>query len=127
MLTIQNISQAMQNVLVRNKQRQTFEQAVNRTYETFAQKYPEWAISLFDRHFLAHSAAPILARVGQGTESVQGYALAVVWSRQISWAKEETRQELIGELIPVAADFLLLLEAELRNQKTVGEWLLQAA
>lgn len=126
MITIQNIRQAVQNSLARRKQQQTFHQAVIRAYATLAQKYPQWAASYFDQHFLTHTAAPLLAQVGQGAASVQGRALADVWSKQMSWYSEGTRQKLIAELTPVATIFLVLLEAELRIHESIGEWNPQA-
>jgi hypothetical protein len=127
MITIQNIRQAVQHLLTGRKQRQAFNQAVSRVYTTFAQKYPQWEASYFDYHFLTHTAAPLLVQVKQGADSVQGYALAEVWSQQMSWYNEKTRQKLIVELTPVATDFLLLLEAEFRIHEPIGEWDPQAA
>lgn len=127
MISIQNIRQAVQNSFTGRKQRQAFNQAVSRAYATFAQKYPQWEASYFDHHFLTHTMAPLLAQVKQGAASVQGYALAEVWSQQMSWYNEKTRQKLIAELTPVATVFLVLLEAELRIQESIGEWDPQAA
>jgi predicted Rossmann fold nucleotide-binding protein DprA/Smf involved in DNA uptake len=113
--------------LERKYQHRTFRQAVIRAYANFAQKYPEWSASHFDEHFLTHDAAPLLLRVGYGVASTQGFALAVVWSRQMTWPREEIRQKLVAELTPIAADFLCLLETELPVQETVGQPIPQPA
>lgn len=122
-----NIKQVVQNWLGWKNQRQAYRQAVTRAYTTFARQYPEWAASHFDEPFLRHDAAPLLLRVGYGVASTQGFALAVVWSRQMTWPREVIRQEFIAELTPIAADFLRMLEAELHLQETVGQTIPQLA
>ena len=115
-----NIRQAVENWFVQKYQRRAFRQAVTRACTAFAQQYPEWAASHFDEYFLTHNAAPLLARMGQGVAAPKPFTLAIVWGRQMAWFKEETRQKLITELTPIAAEFLRLLETELHLQKTVS-------
>jgi hypothetical protein len=127
MIAILNIKQSVQNWLERKYQHRAFRQAVTRACATIAQQHPEWAAAYFDEHFLTHDAAPLLVRIGQGVASPKPLALAIVWSRQMTWFNEETRQELIAELTPIAAEFLRLLEVELHVRETVGELIPQVA
>lgn len=113
--------------LERKSQQRAFRQAVSQAYTIFAQRYPEWTASYFDEYFLTHDAAFLLARIGQGVASPRPFALAYVWSYQMTWFTEETRQRLIAELTPVASDFLCLLEAELCVRRPVTQLAAQAA
>jgi len=122
-----NIKQTVQNRLVRKYRQRAFRQAVTRAYASFARQYPEWSASLLDEHFLTHNAAPLLLRVGQGLASSTAFALAHIWSQQLRWYDEETRQKLVAELTSIAADFLRLLEAELPVQESVGQPMPQLA
>jgi hypothetical protein len=118
---IMKIENIVTSWLARKYQQRAFRQAVSRAYTIFAQRYPEWAASHFDEYFLTHDAAFLLDRIGQGVASPGPFALAYVWSHQMTWFKEETRQRLIAELTPVASDFLRLLEAELRIREPVSQ------
>lgn len=124
---IMKIENIVTSWLERKYQQRTYRQAVSRAYSIFAQRYPEWAASHFDEYFLTHDAAFLLARIGQGVTSPRPFTLAYVWSYQMTWFKEETRQRLIAELTPVAADFLRLLEAELCIREPVTQLAAQAA
>lgn len=127
MIATLNIKQAVQHWLESKSQHRAFRQAVSRAYATFARQYPEWAASYFDEYFLTHDATLLLARTGQGVASPTPHALAICWSRQITWFREETRQQLIAELTPVASDFLGWLAAELPVREITDELLPQPA
>ena len=107
------IEEALGSWLLRDYRRRTFRQAKTRAYAAFIQKYPRWEEHLFDEHFLTHRAAIILETYLQGHTPDAG-ALAQAWADQWGW-KPEARATHIAELTPVLADFLYLLETELRG------------
>lgn len=106
--------------LVRNAQdrpgqssrRHPIQAALHRAYETFSDRYPQWAQYLFDEHFLTHKAEPILIGYLSGSASPEPVALATAWAEQMTWFNEVTRQKRITQLTPAADHFLQLLEAE---------------
>jgi predicted enzyme related to lactoylglutathione lyase len=96
-------------------QRLAFQIALARAYTDFAKKYPDWANSLFDEHFLAHRAAPTLALCLQRDDTARPEDLAEVWADQLGHEKE-VREKRVTDLGPVADDLLNFLEAELRKR-----------
>jgi hypothetical protein len=118
---IMKIENIITNWLERKYQKRAFQQAVSRAHSIFAQRYPEWVASHFDEYFLAHDAAFLLLRIGQGVASPKPFNLAYVWSYQMPWLEEETRQKMVAELTPIASDFLRLLEAELCIREPVNQ------
>lgn len=99
--------------LGRDPQRLAFQVALAKAYAGFADRHPDWAYSLFDEHFLAHSAAPMLARCLERDNTAQPEDLAVAWAEQLG-EQRIARQERVAQLEPVAGEFLGLLDAELR-------------
>ena len=59
-----------------------FRQAQARAYARFAAEYPLWAASLFDAHFLAHAAAPALARYAATASRPTANEIAILWATQ---------------------------------------------
>jgi hypothetical protein len=99
--------------LGRNLQQLTFKIALSRTYTAFARNYPQWTVSLFDEHFLAHRAAPFLACCLTRDAAPDPAGLAAAWADQLG-LEGQRRQQRIAELTPVCATFLDWLDAELR-------------
>ena len=99
--------------LGRDPQRLAFQVALTKAYTAFAEKHPDWAQSLFDEHFLTHSAAPILALCLQREDTAPPEDLAIAWADQMG-RRGDARQTFIAQIEPVAADFLDMLDTELR-------------
>lgn len=96
-------------------QRLAFQVALTKAFADFARKYPDWAKSLFDEHFLANRAASSLALCLQRDDMARPEDLAEVWADQLG-QKGEARERQVVELRLVAADFLGSLENELRRR-----------
>ena len=79
-------------------------------YVIFANRHPEWTENCFDEHFVTHSAVPRLEAflVGERTSATH---LAEAWASQFHYS-DENRQKAIAEIMPVASDFLYILETE---------------
>lgn len=99
--------------LGRDLQRLAFQVALTRAYTAFVQRHPDWAATLFDEHFLVHGAAPLLAQTLLRASPATPTAFAAAWADQLTLAPEG-RARRIAELTPVAADFLQLLDREVR-------------
>ena len=91
--------------------------AVGRAHAAFAQAYPAWAESLFDMHFLTTRAAPILAEYARSGDTGAALGLARTWVDQLA-ASPALRERHIREVVPVAEQFLRLLDAELAKPNT---------
>jgi hypothetical protein len=89
--------------------------ALRRVYGRFARQHAMWAACLFDEHFLAHGAAPLLAHYIQRASPPTSLDLATAWDEQFGPAEMPVRTRRIAELMPAAADFLNWLEADLRQ------------
>src|SRR4030067_78792 len=66
--------------LGRDPERLAFKIALARAYTPFARHHPQWTASLFDQHFLTHTAAPILACCLLRDDSPHPAELAGVWA-----------------------------------------------
>ena len=64
-------------------QQRVLKQAIRRAYRKFVGHHPRWAASLFDKHFLTGSAAPLLASVTQLGRLPDADELAAAWVAQI--------------------------------------------
>lgn len=102
------------SAFVRDYQRRQVKQALRNIYPTFAQKYPQWSVSLFDTHFLAHRAAPLIEHCLHRNRRPTLDLLTTAWATQL-WCLEATRQRRVAELNPVAHDFLHMLATELHR------------
>lgn len=107
------LEETLRNWFIRDCRQRTFRKATARAYTAFVQKYPQWEERLFDEHFLTHRAAVVLGRYLEG-HAPDPTALAQAWAEQWGW-KVEARARFVSYSTPVAADFLYLLETELRN------------
>jgi hypothetical protein len=90
------------------RRRQALRQKLPRAFATFANRYPTWADSFFDRHFLAHRAGPLLA---SGTPDAA--TMASAWADQFHWANAARRRNSVAAILPVVSDFLDLLACEM--------------
>lgn len=121
MVTSINIQQTVRSWLAQRQQRQVILQATLRAYTAFSEQYPEWAASLFDRHFVAQQVAPRL------TNNPEPAELAQLWAEQISWVNPEKKQKLIAEVTPVVCNFLRLVASELPNGQITGKLVVYTA
>ena len=96
-----------------------FRRAFDRAYATFAHHYPEWVASLFDERFLLHNAPPLLDNYLRCSRLAQATQLAQAWNDQLGLADPAVSERRIAELVPVAADFLRWLGAEMQRQPTL--------
>jgi hypothetical protein len=92
----------------------TWQAALRRAYQRFADQYPEWAASLFDEHFLSQRVAPLMAGYVEQTTLPSPAELAIAWDEQLGPANPTIRQRRIAELTVAAAKFLNWFTAELR-------------
>jgi|GEM_PF-5999655 len=109
------LAEKTRTLLKRNPQRLAFQVALTRTYATFSEQHPQWTGALFDQHFLAHAAAPLLARCLLRSDPPTGAELAATWAEHLALS-EETRTRRLPEATQVAADFLATLDRELRDR-----------
>ncbi|MFP4439220.1 MAG: hypothetical protein ACLFVO_18420, partial [Chloroflexaceae bacterium] len=109
------LAEKTRTLLKRNPQRLAFQVALTRTYATFSEQHPQWTGALFDQHFLAHAAAPLLARCLLRSDPPTGAELAATWADHLALS-EETRTRRLPEATRVAGDFLATLDRELRNR-----------
>jgi hypothetical protein len=108
----QTIERFISNLSSVGNEQQARQRAVKNAYAKFVPKYPAWAESLFDMYFLTHVAAPILEEYARSGTSEAIRALAGAWVDQLAWYSK-AREQRINEVMPIAAAFLCLLEAEL--------------
>lgn len=76
-------------------------------YADFARRNPGWEAALFDEHFL-NSALQRKGRKDDGHLTPRGVAEA--WADQLHWGDQATRAARIAEAVPVAAEFLRLID-----------------
>jgi hypothetical protein len=89
--------------------------ATRHAYRKFEKQYPTWAASLFDEYFLQGSAAPLLDRYAQPFNPPTPKELALAWFDQLGPLAPKSFRRRLNEVSWVAADFLWILEAELRQ------------
>jgi hypothetical protein len=94
------------------QRRRRFRQALAGAYGRFSARNPQWSRALFDEHFLSGRASPYLVAYGRGEAERDPAALATLWADQMS-PRAERRQRRIRSMMPAAACFLNLLDAEL--------------
>jgi hypothetical protein len=112
MAIFQTIERLFSNLAGAGNEQHTLQRAVRNAYARFAPQYPAWAASLFDMHFLTRHAGPILAEYARSHTPEATRALAGAWVDQLAWYSR-AREQRINEVLPVAAAFLCLLDAEL--------------
>lgn len=86
-----------------------FEQAIYSAHIIWSRRYPEWEAAFFDAHFLQ---TRVLGSMQEGYPP-SAAALALEWVNQFDTSDAGT-EALVDALTPVAADFLYLVDSELR-------------
>lgn len=89
------------------------EQALERAYSAFAERYPEWVAALFDRHFLSKRLRLLL----RGNLTLPGATVLALWWADHLGLSEPSRTRWAQEITPAAAFFLEALRAELASQQ----------
>ena len=111
-----HIKQIIPKWVKRISQRRLFQEALIRTYTTWAPHHWEWVDYSFNKHFVMNRAAPLLAGYLKDGLRPDPAELANAWAKQFTWFDEEMRQRHLAKLVPVATYFLRCLEAELLAQ-----------
>jgi hypothetical protein len=106
------------DALSRLRRRRNYPDALHRAWSHLAARYPEAVASLFDEYFLSHAARDLLSVYVQPDASgglrPTPHQLAAAWEAQMSFsAPQVLRRRRMADMLPVAADFLRWLEAEL--------------
>ncbi len=127
MFNLQRPSSFVTRFWTQRQQEHTFTQALHTIYPCWAARNRPWANAFFDEHFLLQRAVPLLAHYRLGKPGTEGSQLASQWADQFRF-NAVRRQQLVGELAPVAANFLYLLKVELsarEAQARTGHWALR--
>jgi hypothetical protein len=104
-------------VLGMDPQRRAFQTALAGAYNEFAQQYPEWTASLFDKAFLtSEPVIPLLAELLTRRGQPNSAELARLFAIHLGHSDPD-RWERLGEAARAAADFLKWLDAELARQE----------
>lgn len=90
-----------------------FQGALTRAYASFARHHPRWVDSYFDEHFVQHNVASLLKQNLQQKGLATPEELASLWADQ--FPPNHPAKKYVTALIPVAADFLRWLDAELKQ------------
>jgi hypothetical protein len=106
----------VRRLLGRDPQQRAFQASLTNAMSAFRGRHPDYAGSLFDQPFLAGAAAPILARCLTGP-APEPEELARAWDKQFGATHESKRSQYIAAAAPVAAEFLELLEQQLRGRE----------
>ncbi|WP_298405995.1 hypothetical protein, partial [uncultured Chloroflexus sp.] len=96
-------------------EREAFQEALEKAYTTFSDRYPDWKASLFDEHFLRGAAAPVLAQLLTRRGQPDPADLACKWVQHLGHQDPQAWPRL-SDATRAAADFLDRLEAELKTQ-----------
>jgi hypothetical protein len=99
--------------LRRRRQWHTLRGAVARAHQRFASHNPQYADSLFDMHFLTHTARPLVQRYLLGTNAPTPAEFATAWCGQFPAVVPS--QDQFAEATRMAAAFLRHLDAELHS------------
>ena len=105
------ITETPRSVVARRRER-ALRQAVVRAATHFPRQHPHWVAALFDQHFLTQRAMPLFERYLQPAAPPTAAELAAAWFAQFRFV--DARMHYLADAVPVAADFLQYLEAELR-------------
>lgn len=92
-------------------QRRRLTRAVRRAYRVWTIRFPHWGNAGFDEYFLLHDALPLLTEMMGDIQQFDPKELARQWAAAYGFGPERTRRAII-ECTPVAAHFVMLLQAE---------------
>ncbi|HEU5099908.1 MAG TPA: hypothetical protein VFU22_12845 [Roseiflexaceae bacterium] len=105
--------------LHRKMQRAVIRWACKHAYACFAAEHPLWAESLFDAHFLAHAAAPLVARAIEPSNRPTPAEFAAAWFAQCSAPGASARDANLVEVAMAAAEFMHHLDAALQPYQVI--------
>jgi energy-coupling factor transporter ATP-binding protein EcfA2 len=100
---------------------QAFKRALDKAYQKFEKKYPQWANDLFNTSFLENEGAPILAQFLIRDGNPDPSELATRWADSLNIRNPERRTTLVRELEPAASDFLDYLASELKKEPELSD------
>jgi hypothetical protein len=109
MMRIENSNPFLSSRFDHANHRRELERSIRRTYAGWQQRFPRWANTGFDEHFLLHDALPLLSAMLTGKQAPDPAQLAHKWARAFGISPERTAYA-VAELTPVAADFLARLQ-----------------
>lgn len=103
------------DLLKGDPEKQAFKVALAETLSELQKTRPQWVRDYFDSKFLADRGAPVLARsIMRDGPTAEDLARAYV---DQFFGGAQRNPDLYAEAIPIAAEFLLLLDLALRRQK----------
>ena len=111
-----NLVANAKKLLKKDPQRIAFKIALAKSFRNFQFQYPELVDSLFDEHFLQHTAAPLLARMAESGQPVTPAELTAVWAKQFG-NEESKHNKSSTELQEPFKYFLNSFDRELRNRE----------
>ena len=103
-----NAIQTFENRIRRNR---ILNRAVRSTYIIWAKGYPAWEGALADRSFVQSEVMPIAQRFVNGEPGACTNELVAVWAAQLP-QNQQRHGQWHAELLPVARDFLRILQGE---------------
>ena len=101
--------------LHRRMQRAVLRAACAQAYARFAAEHPRWAESLFDAHFLAHAAAPLVARAIEPSNRPTPSEFAAAWFSQCAAPGASAQDANLAEVTLAASEFLCYLDTALQS------------
>jgi hypothetical protein len=116
MNTFKRVEQGIASRLTKLTGQHAKQRAIGRAFAAFEKKHPNWASSMFDKHFLQHGAAAIIEKYMRGDDaSDAAEELASAWVHQLG-ASSALRPWLQADALPAAAEFLHLIQGELADR-----------
>ncbi len=115
MNTFKRLEQGIASRLTRLTDQHATQRAIGRAYAAFEKNNPDWTNSMFDKHFLQHGAATIIEKYMRGDDTPDAEELASAWVRQLG-ASSALRPRLQTDALPVAAEFLHLIQKEMADR-----------
>ena len=107
--------------LGRDPTKKALKESLNQAFMQLSNQHPQWVTDNFDASFFEHEGVPILAQFlvldGQPDPS----DLALCWADSLNIQKPEQRAFYIGELEPIAVDFLEYLAHQLKGKEALRE------
>ncbi len=100
---------------------QAFKRALNKAYQKFENKYPQWATDLFNASFLGNEGAPILAQFLIRDGHPDPSELAIRWAESLNIRNPERHTTLVRELEPAVSDFLDYMASELKKEPELND------
>lgn len=115
MNTFDRLEQGIASRLTKLTGQSASQRAIGRAFAAFEKKHPDWASSMFDKHFLQHGAVAIIEKYIRGDEAPDAEELASAWVHQLG-ASSALRSRLQADAFPAATEFLQLIQGELADR-----------